>query len=72
MWMNFKRKLTDEEYEGEMEPHMLTHVFELKLKEEIDYEMEIYVCGSDINEPSLKVSNISFAMSNSRILNLLK
>ena len=55
-----------------MDPHVLTHIFELKLKEEIDYEMEIYVCGSDPNELSLKVSNISFAMPNARIIELLK
>ena len=62
----------DENYEGDMSEHQLTHLFELKLIEEINYELEIYVCGTDLDEPSLKVSNISFAMPNKKILNLLK
>ena len=72
MWRNFKEKLVDENYEGDMSEHQLTHLFELKLIEEINYELEIYVCGTDPDEPSLKVSNISFAMPNKKILNLLK
>ena len=72
MWKNFKDKLKDEEYEGDMSEHQLTHLFEVKLKEEINYEMEIYVCGSDPNELSLNVSNISFAFPNAKVLRLLK
>jgi hypothetical protein len=55
-----------------MSKHQLTHLFELKLTEEINYEMEIYFCGTDPDEPSLKVSHISFAVPNAKVLRLLK
>ena len=71
MWKNFKGKLIDDEHEGDMSEHLLTHLFEIKLKEEINFEMELYWCGTDPNELSLDVSNITFAMPNAKVLRLL-
>ena len=50
----------------------MTHLFEIELQKEIDYEMELYVCGSDPNEQTLKVSNINFTFNNKEVINLLK
>ena len=72
MWKNFKGRLIDEDYQGDMSEHKLTHLFEVKLQEEINEEISIYKCGERVDEPSLQVSNISFARKNAKIMKLLR
>ena len=75
MWHNFRKELKEDKlnfsfnYERQ---DINLYLFEQKLKQNLQYEMQIYACDDEDIEKSLDVSHISFVQQNAAIINLLK